>query len=88
MVNDTRQPSKGNVEITDVETGKAIFKGDFFIDANGKTSISSLPEMEGQGILLIRYKIEGKDYSNHYLYGKPPFKLDEYKRLLEKTKIY
>jgi Beta-galactosidase/beta-glucuronidase len=87
-VNDTRQPSKGSVEITDVATGNILYKGDFSIDANGRTLISALPEIQGQGILLIRCKIDGKDYSNHYLYGEPPFKFDEYKKLLEKTEIY
>lgn len=87
-VNDTRKPSKGSVEITDVTTGKSIYKGNFSINANGRTLITSLPEMQGQGILFIRCEIDGKDYSNHYLYGNPPFKLDEYKKLLKKTKIY
>ncbi len=87
-VNDTREPSKGSVEVTDVATGKNIYKSNFSVEANGRTLISSLPEMGGQGMLLIRCKIDGKDYSNHYLYGKPPFKLNEYKELLKKTKIY
>lgn len=87
-VNDTREPAKGSVEVTDVATGKTIYKENFSIDANGKTLITSLPEMNGQGILLIRYKIDGEEYANHYLYGKPPFKLTEYKELLKKTKIY
>ena len=87
-VNDTRLPSKGSVEVTDVATGKQIYKSDFSIEANGKEIITTIPQMQGQGILLIKYKIGGKDYSNHYLYGNPPFKLNEYKKLLEKTKIY
>ncbi len=87
-VNDTRQPSNGSVEVTDVATGKLIYKGDFSIGANGRTLIASLSERDGQGIMLIKYKIDGKSYANHYLYGKPPFKLDEYKRLLKKTNIY
>jgi len=87
-VNDTRQLSNGSVEVKDVATGKLIYKGDFSIDANGRTLIASLPERNGQGIMLIRYKIDGKNYANHYLYGNPPFKLDEYERLLKETNIY
>jgi len=87
-VNDTRQSSDGSVEVTDVATGKLIYKGDFSIDANGRTLIASLPEKAGQGIMLIRYRVNGELYANHYLYGHPPFKLDEYKKLLKKTNIY
>ncbi len=87
-VSDTRQPSNGSVEVMDVATGKLIYKGNFSIGANGRTLIASLSERDGQGIMLIKYKIDGRSYANHYLYGKPPFKLDEYKRLLKKTNIY
>ncbi len=87
-VNDTRQPYKGNVEITEVASGNSIFKGDFWVNANGRTLITTLPEMQGQGIMLIRYIVNGKEYFNHYLYGQPPFKLDEYRTLLKKTNIY
>ena len=88
VVNDTRQPSKGSVDVTDVATGKLIYRGTFSIEPNGKVLISSLPEMRGQGMLLIKCKIDGKDFLNHYLYGEPPFKLEEYKWLLKKTNIY
>jgi beta-mannosidase len=87
-VNDTRNATDGEVKVTDVASGRQVFAGKFHIDANGKTKIASLPEMSGQGILLINYKVGGKDYANHYLYGKAPFKLSEYKELLKKTKIY
>nr|WP_320059104.1 sugar-binding domain-containing protein [uncultured Bacteroides sp.] len=88
VVNDTRQPSKGSVDVMDVATGNLIYKGIFSVEANGRVLISSLPEMRGQGMLLIKCKIDGKDFSNHYLYGEPPFKLEEYKWLLKKTNIY
>ena len=87
-VNDTRKPSNGNVEVTDVATGKLLYNGDFSVDANGKALIASLPQRDGQGIILIRYKIDGKNYANHYLYGSPPFRLNQYRELLKKTKIY
>lgn len=87
-VNDTRMTAKGNVEVTDVASGVLIFSGNFEIEANGRTEISSLPERDGQGILLIRYVIDGKSYANHYLYGKPPFKLADYIENLKRTNIY
>lgn len=87
-INDTRQSSKGSVEVRDVATGNLVYKGDFTVEANGKAEIEALPVMKGQGMLLISCKIDGKDYKNHYLYGEPPFKLDMYNDLLGKANIY
>ena len=86
--NDTRRNADGEVVVTDVASGKQIFKGRFSVPQNSKQKIADLPEMEGQGMLLIRCHINGKQLANHYLYGKPPYVLEDYKRLLEKTKIY
>lgn len=88
VVNDTRRPSKGNVTVTDIATGKEIYKGSFTIDANDRVLIAKIPKMSGQGILLINYDAEGKKLANHYLYGEPPFKLNDYKSWLKKTNIY
>ena len=88
VVNDTRMQSKGNVWVTDVATGREVYKGSFTIGANSSMQIAGLPEMNGQGVLLIRYDSDGKKLANHYLYGAPPFKLSDYKSWLKKTNIY
>lgn len=88
VVNDTRRPSKGNVTVADIATGKEIYKGSFTIDANDRVLIAKIPKMNGQGVLLINYDVEGKKLANHYLYGEPPFKLNDYKSWLKKTNIY
>jgi len=87
-VNDTRKPVKGSVEVTDVATGEKIHSGEFVIEANGRIQLASLPERDGQGMFLIRYEVEGTQYANHYLYGRPPFNLSTYKDNLKKTNIY
>ena len=54
-----------------------------------RTEIARIPVPKGQGMLVISYTGEdGTKLSNHYLYGAPPFKLDEYRRWLGKTGIY
>ena len=88
VTNDTRIPQQGQVTVTDVATNKEIYKGGFDVPANGMNKIASLPLQKGQGILLIKYKVGQKEYSNHYLYGKAPFGLQEYKKLLKKTGLY
>lgn len=87
-VNDTRNMAQGEVCVTDIASGETVFKGKFKIAANNKTEIAKIPEKQGQGILLIRYKIGKQDLTNHYLYGRPPFKLEYYKKLLKQTGIY
>lgn len=83
-VNDTRRPAEGSVVVTNVESGKQLFKGDFKVASNGRSIITSLPEPEGQGVLLIKYTLSGKTCQNHYLYGKPPFKLEQYRQWMKK----
>ncbi|MCF0172637.1 MAG: glycoside hydrolase family 2 [Bacteroidales bacterium] len=88
-VNDTRSAVKdAEVTVTDVASGRKIYKGKFDIEANGRAKLSDLPAMKGQGILLITYKVGGTEYRNHYLYGTPPFNQAEYVRLLKQTGIY
>ena len=87
-VNDTRRPVSGHVVVTDVATGRQLYEGDYSVEANGKSEVAQLPVMEGQGILQIRYETEEGVRQNHYLYGKAPFDLGEYRKLLSKTGIY
>ena len=87
-VNDTRRPMSGHVVVTDVATGRQLYDGDYSVEANGKSEVAQLPVMEGQGILQIRYETEEGVRQNHYLYGKAPFDLGEYRKLLSKTGIY
>ena len=88
-VNDTREPAEGEVTVTDVKTGKTVFKGKFAVEANGRTKVASLPEPAGQGIYKITYTGRGgTTLENHYLYGKAPFSLKEYRTLLRKTGMF
>jgi beta-mannosidase len=88
IVNDMRWPSEGTVSVTDIQSGKELFKGIFGVAANSRVQAAAILKPEGQGMLLVRYEIEGQQYANHYLYGDPPFQPDEYRRWLQKTQIY
>lgn len=87
-VNDTRAEASGKVTVTNMADGKKVFEGSFQIPANGKVKVTSIPDNGGQGIYLISYQVAGKQFQNHYLYGKPPFKLNVYRSLIKKTKLY
>ncbi len=89
VVNDTMEEVSGDVKVTDVGSGKVVFKGRYSVEANSKSLINSLPERTGQGVFKIEYTgRDGEKLENHYLYGKAPFKLKEYKSLLARTQMF
>uniref|UniRef100_UPI0040747516 Glycoside hydrolase family 2 n=1 Tax=metagenome TaxID=256318 RepID=UPI0040747516 len=86
--NNTLKDFEGVVEVKDVASGKQVFKGKFVSKANQMSEIATLPMQKGQGMLVISYRIEGNEYFNHYLYGEPPYKLDQYRKWVKKCGIY
>lgn len=86
-VNDSLEPAEGKVKVTDVESGKVVFKGDFKVGANDRALVAGLPVPSGQGVLLIEYETGGQKYRNHYLYGAPPFDFSKYKIWMKKAAI-
>lgn len=89
VANDTREEASGKVTVTDVKTGSVVFKGDYEVPANGMKRITAIPERQGQGIFKISYTGRGgESLENHYLYGKAPYDLKEYRKLLKKTNMF
>ncbi len=89
VANDTREDCTGKVTVTEVKSGKKVFEGEYSVAANGRTVIATIPARDGQGIFKICYTGRGgEELSNHYLYGTAPFKLDEYRDLLKKMKMF
>jgi beta-mannosidase len=86
-VNDTRDVKSGTVSIRDADSGLTIFSALFNIPANGKTFIGNIPEMNKQSMWLIDYTIGKETYTNHYLAGEVPFKLQDYQRWYKKLNI-
>lgn len=88
-VNDTRTAISGNVTVTDVKTGKVVFKGEYEIGPNGKTTVAEIPQRQDQGMFKITYTgRDGERLENHYLYGNAPYDLKEYRKLLKKTGMF
>ena len=87
-VNDTRSEAKGEVIVSDVGTGHNIYQGRFTIPRNGKALVAKLAAPVGQGVYLIKYKVGSHMYGNHYLYGKPPYRLSSYRKWMERTRLY
>jgi len=83
-VNDTREEKSGNVVVKDADTRKTMFSSSFVIPANSKILIGTIPEESKQAMWLIDFTIGKDNYTNHYLSGKAPFKLEEYQRWYKK----
>lgn len=87
-VNDTAEPVDGELKVRDIASGKVVFSGRYHVDANSKTDVAGIPDNGGQGVYLISYTSGKERFKNHYLYGKAPFKLEDYRRWMEKADIY
>jgi hypothetical protein len=73
----------GTCLVEDLSSGKVVFNGSFTAEKNKNTFITDLL-LEDKGMLLIRWKLDdGREFFNTYLYGKPLFDLEEYKKYLK-----
>ena len=70
VVNDLLRPVEGHAVLTDAETGRTFFDGDFACGGNAVAKAGAV-RLSGQGVVRIRYTVEGRDYASHYLYGGP-----------------
>ena len=86
-VNDTREKQSGTVVVRDADSGATIFSGSFVIPENGKILVGYIPETGSQSMWLIDYTLGAEKYTNHYLAGMAPFKLDDYQRWYKKLNI-
>jgi len=86
-VNDTREEKSGTVTVHDADSGATLFSGSFVIPVNGKTVVGFIPEGQKQSMWLMEYKIGSEKFTNHYLAGQVPFKLEDYQRWYKKLNI-
>lgn len=86
-VNDTREEKTGTVVVRDADSGEILFSRSFEIPTNGKTVVGYIPEKHNQSMWLIDYTIGKEKYTNHYLSGEAPFKLENYQRWYNKLNI-
>ena len=86
-VNDTREAISGSVAVTDADTEETFFSSSFNVAANGKTVIGNIPAMNKQAMWLVDYSAGNEKFTNHYLNGTPPFRLDDYLRWYNKSAL-
>ena len=73
------------LKITDVETNKVVFESEAEVESNTVSNLGKIPFTHSQqGMLLIEYVVDGKQYVNSYLYGTPRYDLAQYRKWLSK----
>ncbi|MBQ6534334.1 MAG: hypothetical protein IJI37_04120, partial [Opitutales bacterium] len=80
VANGTREKVSGKVRVVDADSGREVFAGAFEVPANGLVKAGKVAPPNEKGMLLVECEVGGKKFPNHYLYGKPPFALADYKR--------
>lgn len=79
--NDTRRDAALSHLVRDVDSGAVLFEGRATAAANAATVLGELPVPEGRRFLRIEWRGEAEG-ANHYLAGRPPFRLADYRRWL------
>jgi len=86
IVNDTRKEENGELVIKNIDTGKELYRTSFKCPPNGRIIAGQLNTSDKQGIWIIEWSSSaGEKFKSHYLNGKAPFQLADYKRWFEKS---
>lgn len=85
--NDTREPVELSYRVTDLSRGGGeVLRGSACVPADACVRIDSLPYSMGEkGIYLMEWQAGRHSGRNHYLYGNPPFRLEDYLSWMQPT---
>jgi beta-mannosidase len=82
--NDARTDFTGQYQMTDLQSGEVLLEGAFASPANQNTELATLRVSQAEHKLFgITWEANGQRGKNHYLLGKPPFSLADYKTVLQ-----
>ncbi|MGQ9791390.1 MAG: glycoside hydrolase family 2 protein [Armatimonadota bacterium] len=88
VINDTRWPASGEVQVTDAGSGKRLLYAQFSVEPNSKAIVGAIPHTHNPAMWLIRWSdSKGCRFLNHYLAGERPFKLEQYRQWLRYLEI-
>ena len=66
-------------KVTDLTDGAAAVSGAARVEALSAKEIGEIAyDPQKAHFYRIQWRLDGKEYQNHYLSGTPPFRLDEY----------
>jgi beta-mannosidase len=82
--NDSLQSARGDYRVWDAETGETLLSGPFAAGANRNAEVGRIRVSHSeQRLFLISWRLDGREYGNHYLLGSPPFSFSRYTAWLE-----
>ena len=82
--NDSRECKQVCVDITDADTNRLLFSGEFLSPANQNIIIGSLRGLSTvQSCLIIIWVIDGIKYRSHYLCGFPAYRIADVQRWIK-----
>ena len=72
--------------IKSVDNGKEIFRAAYTCPANGRIIAGKIQASEKQDMWIIEWSTSGGEkFRSHYLNGKAPFNLAQYKKWFDKA---
>ena len=72
--NDSRVHHTVTWSVSDGETGETLLRGETLSPANENVTVGQLREYAGEKRLyILRWRVDGREYANHYLSGFPPY---------------
>ncbi|MEA4890131.1 MAG: glycoside hydrolase family 2 TIM barrel-domain containing protein [Clostridiaceae bacterium] len=82
-VNDTMRPVAGQYRVYRADNGQTAAEGSFSLTANGRADLAELKANPSvQELYILEWRFDGQIKTNHYLAGRAPFKLQDFRRWL------
>ncbi len=86
-LNDPMEEKSVYYKVSDVETGKILLDGTTVLKPNGAIKLAELDATDDAALLLIEYTVDSKDYTNHFLCGKPTYDYAQVRDWLKKANL-
>ncbi len=76
--NDTREDARFSYAVEEADGGEIVLRGEAVIPAGGSARLGQLTVIGSeQKLYLIRWRLNGRAYANHYITGYPPYRAEE-----------
>jgi beta-mannosidase len=87
-VNDTGEEVAIDYALRDIASGQEIASGRATLPANSAVTVGGIPfDADAQRFYAIAWKSNGVAGANHYLAGRPPFRLEQYRSWLKAAQL-
>lgn len=87
--NEYLQTQEFTYTVTDLTDNKVLAKGKAIAAANGVSELERLPYLgDDSHFYLFEWELDGKQFKNHYISGKPPFDSEDYISCLARAGLF